>query len=402
MTFVEFQFNPLVEAMQPSATLAMTARAKKRIREGFPVISLSAGEPDFSTPAPVSAAAVAAIEEGFTHYTMNTGLPDLREAISRKFAHDNRLTYDADDIVVSNGAKQSLAMAVTVLCRPGDEVVIPAPYWVSYPEMVRFAGASPVILPATAAAGYRVTARALESVITERTRLVMLCTPSNPTGAVYARAELEAIAEVLRRHPNVLIISDEIYEYVIYDAEHVSFASLPGMWDRTVTVNGFSKGYAMTGWRLGYLAAPAPIARAVAKMQSQFTSAPNSIAQKAGIAALEMGLGPVKKMVAAFRERRDFVLGELSSIDGLKCPRPEGAFYVFPEVSKYLGRKTPDGRMIANGVDLCFYLLEDFNVALVPGGAFGDPAGVRISYAASMEDLREAMSRIRAGLTALV
>ena len=397
----EIQFNARVASMQPSATLAMTARAKQRRREGHPVISLSAGEPDFDTPAPISDAAVAAIREGFTHYTMNAGMPELREAIVEKFARDNGLTYAPDQILCSNGAKQSVALTVAVLCGPGDEVLIPAPFWVSYPEMTRFAGATPVVVPTTVETDYRLTAEGLEAAITDRTRLLILNSPSNPTGSVYTPDELAAMAEVLRRHEQVYVLSDEIYEYVLYDAEHLSFATLPGMMDRTITVNGFSKGFAMTGWRLGYLAADRAITKAAAKVQSQFTSAPSSISQKAGVAALTMDTGPIQEMVAAFRDRRDYVLGRLRAIDGVRCPKPEGAFYLFPELSAYYGTEAPDGRRIESSEDLCFYLLEAQNVALVPGHAFGSPGGVRISYAASMADLEEAMNRIEAGLAAL-
>ncbi len=401
MTVSDLTFNPNVAAMKPSATLAMTARAKERLRAGYPVVSLSAGEPDFDTPAPIAEAAVQAIREGFTHYTVNAGMPELREAVCAKLARDNGLTYTPEQILCSNGAKQSLAMTIAVLARPGDEVLIPAPYWVSYPEMTRFAGAEPVIVPTSVEDDYRLTPEALEAAITGRTRLLILCSPSNPTGSVYTPAELEALAEVLRRHPQVFIISDEIYEYIVYDAEHVSFASLPGMKERTITVNGFSKGYAMTGWRLGYLAAELPITKAAAKVQSQFTSAPCSITQKAGLAALRMDMTPIREMVSAFRTRRDFVLGRLAALDGVRCPKPEGAFYVFPEVAAYYGRKTPDGQVIEGSEDLCFYLLEAHDVALVPGHAFGAPGGVRISYAAAMEDLEKAMDRIEAGLSAL-
>ncbi|WP_457653445.1 pyridoxal phosphate-dependent aminotransferase [Rhodocaloribacter sp.] len=401
MTVSDLTFNPNVAAMKPSATLAMTARAKARIRAGFPVVSLSAGEPDFDTPAPIAEAAVAAIREGFTHYTVNAGMPELREAVCAKLARDNGLTYTPDQILCSNGAKQSLALTIAVLARPGDEVLIPAPYWVSYPEMTRFAGAEPVVVPTTVERDYRLTPEALEAALTERTRLLVLCSPSNPTGSVYTPSELEALAEVLRRHPQVFIISDEIYEYIVYDAEHVSFASLPGMKERTITINGFSKGYAMTGWRLGYLAAEPAITKAAAKVQSQFTSAPCSITQKAGVAALTMDMTPIRAMVAAFRARRDYVLDRLAALDGVRCPKPEGAFYVFPEVAAYYGRKTPDGKTIDGSEDLCFYLLEAHDVALVPGHAFGAPGGVRLSYAASMEDLEKAMDRIEAGLSAL-
>jgi len=394
-------FNPRVMAVQPSATLAMTARAKQLRREGKPVISLSAGEPDFDTPAPIAEAAIQAIREGFTHYTENAGMLELREAICRKLAEENGLTYEPDQILCTNGAKQAVAMAIEVLCRPEDEVLIPAPYWVSYPEMVRLAGATPVILPTSVETGYRLTPEQLEAAITERTRLLILCSPSNPTGTVYTPEELEALADVLRRHEHVYVLSDEIYEYILFDAKHVSFASLPGMKERTITVNGFSKGFAMTGWRLGYLAAERPIVKAAAKVQSQFTSAPCSISQKAGLAALQMDKGPIREMVAAFRQRRDFVLERLQAIDGITCPKPEGAFYLFPQVSAFYGRRTPDGQTITDSESLCLYLLEQCHVALVPGQAFGDPNGVRISYAASMENLAEAMRRIEAGLAAL-
>ena len=394
-------FNPLVESVQPSATLAMTARAKQLKREGLPIIGLSAGEPDFDTPAPISEAGIQAIRDGFTHYTENLGMPELREAIVRKLEEDNGLTYGIDQILCSNGAKQSVALAVMALCRPGDQVLIPAPYWVSYPEMVRLAGAEPVALATTAEDEYRVSARTLEEAINENTRMIILCSPSNPTGSVYPRGELEALAEVLRRHEDVFVISDEIYEKVIYDAEHVSLAALPGMKDRTITVNGFSKAYAMTGWRLGYLAAETPIVKAAAKIQSQFTSAPSTITQKAGIAALGMERSYVDEMVQAFRERRDFMLERIGNVGGLRCPKPEGAFYLFPDVSHYLGSESPEGRSIRTSEDLCFYLLEEHHVALVPGDAFGSPDGLRISYAASLANLTEAMHRFEAGLSSL-
>lgn len=396
-----FQQNPRVANVAPSATLAMKARAEGRMAEGHPVISLSTGEPDFDTPAPIAEAAIQAIRDGFTHYTPNAGIPELRQGIAEKLARDNSLAYAPGQILCSNGAKQSLALAVHVLSHPGDEVVVPAPYWTSYPEMVRLAGAEPVIVEAGVEADYRLTPGALEAAITDRTRLVMLCSPSNPTGAVYPPEELEALAEVLRAHPGVYVISDEIYEHVLYDAEHRAFASLDGMKERTVTVNGFSKAYAMTGWRLGYLAASQEIVDAAAKMQGQFTSAPCSITQKAGVAALKMGMSPVKEMVAAFCTRRDAALERLRAIDDLRCPKPEGAFYLFPDVSAYLGTQTPGGASVETSEDLCFYLLEEHNVALVPGEAFGAPGGVRLSYAAAMDDLLEALDRIAEGLAGL-
>ncbi|MBX2820460.1 MAG: pyridoxal phosphate-dependent aminotransferase [Rhodothermaceae bacterium] len=395
------EFNPRVMAVQPSATLAMTARAMELKRAGKPVIGLSAGEPDFDTPAPISEAGIEAIKAGFTHYTQNMGVPELRERISEKLKADNGLEYSPGQILCSNGAKQSVALAVSVLCRPGDEVLIPTPYWVSYPEMTRFAGATPVPITTSVDKDYRISAAQLDAAITENTRLLILCSPSNPTGSVYLKEELEEIAAVLRKHPHVYVLSDEIYEYVIFDAEQHSFASFDGMKDRTITVNGFSKGFAMTGWRLGYMAGPEPIVKAASKIQSQFTSAPCSITQKAGIAALEMDKGIIREMVAAFRQRRDFVLGELAELDGVRCPKPEGAFYLFPDVSGYYGKTTPQGNTITDSQDLCFYLLDEKNVALVPGQAFGDPNGIRISYAASMDDLKEALRRIKEGLSQL-
>jgi aspartate aminotransferase len=395
------RFNDRVEAMQPSATLAMKSRAEERRRQGHPVVALSAGEPDFDTPAPISNAGVRAIRNGFTHYTENPGTLELREAICEKLDRDNGLTYTPDQIVCSNGAKQSLALAIHALCDDGDEVLVPAPHWVSYPEMARFSGAEPVVVSTDVDNEYRLTPDALEEAITDHTRLLILCTPSNPTGTVYPPEELAALAEVLRDHEQVYVVSDEIYEHVIYDAEHRAFASYPDMKDRTITVNGFSKAYAMTGWRLGYMAAPAPIAQAAAKIQGQFTSAPCSITQKAGVAALEMDPGPVEEMVSAFRRRRNIVVKRLRDIDGVRCPTPEGAFYVYPDVSRYLGAEGPDGSTIEDSSDLCFYLLEEHDVALVPGPAFGAPKGLRLSYASSMEDLETGLDRIVAGLSAL-
>ena len=387
--------------MQPSATLAMKSRATEMRRQGHPVVALSAGEPDFDTPAPIADAGVKAIREGFTHYTENPGTLELREAICDKLERDNALSYAPGQIVCSNGAKQSLALAIHVLCDEGDEVLIPAPHWVSYPEMARFAGAEPVVVPTGVEDQYRLTPEALDDALTDRTRVFVLCTPSNPTGSMYSPAELEALAEVVAQYDDLFVVSDEIYEHVRFDAEHRAFASVPGMKDRTVTVNGFSKAYAMTGWRLGFLAAPAPVAEAAAKIQSQFTSAPSSISQKAGVAALEMDQSPVDEMVAAFRRRRDVVVERLSAIDGVTCPTPEGAFYVYPEVSALFGTQTPDGRTIESSDDLCFYLLEEHHVALVPGTAFGAPEGFRLSYASSMEDLKTGLDRIEDGLHAL-
>ncbi|MBT8401314.1 MAG: pyridoxal phosphate-dependent aminotransferase [Rhodothermia bacterium] len=385
--------------MRPSATLAMTAKARQLRREGKPVISLSAGEPDFDTPAFVAEAAKQAIDDGFTGYTENAGMLELREAICQKLEQENGLSYHPQDILCSNGAKQSVAQSVLALCAPGDEVIIPSPYWVSYPEMVRLAGATPVVVPTDAAGDYRMTPEQLEEALTPSTRMLILCSPSNPTGSVYSHDQLEALAQVLRRHPHVFIVSDEIYEQIVYDVAFASFAALDGMKDRTITVNGFSKCFAMTGWRLGYLAARPEVTKAAAKIQSQFTSAPSSISQKAGVAALKMPKEPIREMVSQFRARRDRLMQLLEDIPGLECPLPEGAFYAFPDVSAYIGR-TANGRRITSSTDLCMYLLEEHHVALVAGDAFGFPDGLRISYAASMANIVEAVSRISQGLEA--
>lgn len=393
--------SPRVAAMQPSATLAISARAKAMRREGRDVVALSAGEPDFPTPAPIVEAAHQALRDERFGYTPSPGIPELREAIAETLRQRNGLDVAAEGVVCSNGGKQAIAQALLAVCRPGDEVLIPAPYWVSYPEQARLAGAEPVALDASAEAEYKIAPDQLDAAVSERTRVLVLNSPSNPTGAVYSPDELEALAAVLRRYPHVAVISDEIYEHVVFDAEFVSFGSLEGMGERTATVNGFSKAYAMTGWRLGYVAAPPWWTAAIAKVQSQLTSGPSSITQYAALAAFTMGEGPIQEMVAAFRQRRDAVLARLRAIDGVACPAPEGAFYLFPDVSAIYGRVTPGGDTIAGSVDLCAYLLEDHEVALVPGAAFGSDAGVRLSYATDMDTLMRACDRIEAGVAAL-
>lgn len=387
--------------MQPSATLAMTAAAKTRIRQGHPVIGLSAGEPDFDTPAAVAEAGIKAIRDGFTHYTANQGIPELREAIAYKLKRDNGIDVNPSQVLCSNGAKQSVAQAIMALVRDGDEVLIPAPYWVSYPEMVRLAGGIPHAITTTHESGYLLSPEQLEAAITEKTRMLILCSPSNPTGGVYTPAMLEKLVEVLLRHPQIFVLSDEIYEYIVYDTHHRSIASFEGMAHRTITVNGFSKAYAMTGWRLGYLVADQPIVNAASKVQSQVTSAPSSITQMAGVAALNLAPSVVGEMVAAFRRRRDLMLERLSRIEGMVCPVPQGAFYLFPDVSRWLGQRTPQGTLLSNTQDLCMYILEHHDVALVPGQAFGGPTGLRISYAASEYDLMTACDRLETAFSAL-
>ena len=386
----------------PSETLKITGRAKELQRAGKPVISLSAGEPDFLTPRYICDAAIKAINAGFHGYTANPGTPELRQAIVDKLKRDNGLDYKPNQIVVSNGAKQSVGFSCLALIDEGDEVVIPAPYWVSYPQMVKLAGGTPVPVSTKFENNYRLTAEQLEQAITDKTKALILCSPSNPTGSCYTADELTALADVLRKHPKVVVISDEIYEYIVFDQKHVGIGQVaPDLKDRLVVINGFSKGFAMTGWRLGYLAAPEAIASAVAKIQSQETSAPSSISQKAGEAAYNHPLDEVHAMRDAFKKRRDFIVDSLNNLEGVSCFKPGGAFYVFPDISAYLNKTTADGKSIKTSTDLCLYLLEEYNIALVPGDAFGEPNGVRISYAASMENIREALERLKKGLNAL-
>jgi len=388
--------------LQPSATLKITGRAKELQREGKSIISLSAGEPDFPTPSFICYAAIEAIRNGIHGYTMNTGTPELREAICAKLKRDNGLDYTPAQIICSNGAKQSVGFSLLAMVNPGDEVIIPAPYWVSYPAMTQLAQGIPVPVRTSFEHDYRLTPEQLEEAITDKTRVLILCSPSNPTGSCYSKEDLEGLAEVLRRYPNISIISDEIYEYIVFDEEHISLLNVaPDLKDRVALINGFSKGFAMTGWRLGYLAGPEELVKAVGKIQSQETSAPSSISQAAGFAAYSGPLDKVLEMRASFKERRDFMVEQLNSIEGVSCFSPGGAFYVFPDISAYLGSLSPSGTSIASSTDLCLYLLNEAGLALVPGDAFGEPNGLRMSYAAAMEDLVEAMNRFKHGLAGL-
>ena len=390
------------QAVSPSETLAISAKAKELTRQGKSVVSLSAGEPDFKTPKHICDAAIKAINDGFHGYTMNTGTPELRQNISDKLQRDNQLDYDPSQIVCTNGAKQALGFSMLAMIDEGDEVIIPTPYWVSYPQMVNVAGGTPVTVRTSFENNYRMTPGQLEDAITENTKAVMLCSPSNPTGTCYSAEELTALADVLADHPQVNIISDEIYEYIVFEDNHVSILNVaPELKERTVLINGFSKGFAMTGWRLGYLAAPKAFTDAVAKIQSQETSAPSSISQKAGEAAYRGNLDAVHDMRDSFKKRRNYIVEALSKIDGLKCFKPSGAFYVFPDVSYYLNTISPDGDSINSSTDLCMYLIEKYGLAAVPGDAFGEPNGMRLSYASSMEDLKEAVNRLQNGLQAL-
>ncbi|MFP8490081.1 pyridoxal phosphate-dependent aminotransferase [Gracilimonas sp. Q87] len=390
------------QQLQPSATLKVTGRAKELKRQGKSIVSLSAGEPDFKTPKHICDAAIKAINDGFHGYTMNPGTPELREAICNKLKRDNDLDYDASQIICSNGAKQSIGFSILALVDPGDEVIIPAPYWVSYPEMVRLAEGTSVPVRTSFENNFKLTPKQLEEAITDKTKALILCSPSNPTGAQYTAEELKDLAEVLKNYPQVYIISDEIYEYIVFEGEHVSILNVaPELKDRVILINGFSKGFAMTGWRLGYLAANDEITGAVSKIQSQETSAPSSISQKAGEAAYKGDLDEVIAMREQFKERRDYLVEALNAIEGVSCFTPGGAFYVFPDISHYIGSSTPKDTKIESSTDMCLYLLDEFGLALVPGDAFGEPNGIRLSYAASMDDLKEAINRLKKGLASL-
>eukprot|EP01025_Chloroclados_australasicus_P054985 TRINITY_DN6581_c0_g1_i4.p2 TRINITY_DN6581_c0_g1~~TRINITY_DN6581_c0_g1_i4.p2 ORF type:complete len:447 (-),score=79.66 TRINITY_DN6581_c0_g1_i4:358-1509(-) len=378
--------------------MAFTDLANSLKAQGKDILSLAAGEPDFDTPEAAAQAGIAAIQEGHTHYAPNVGYADLRQAICDKLLRDNGLKRDPECIVVSNGAKQSIWQAIVATCGEGDEVVIPAPFWVSYPEMVKLAGATPVIVDTTVDSGFLLSEQQLRNAITERTRMVILCTPSNPTGAVYPPAQLEALAKVLEPHPRVLVLSDEIYEYIVYQGhKHTSFGALDNMFERTLTVNGFSKAYAMTGWRMGYLAAPALYAKACAAVQSHTTSGASSISQKAALIALQNCSEDVEKMRAQFELRKEFIVDKLGEMKGVKFVSPGGAFYVLMDVSELLGGSV-DGEEIANVDQLSMYLLKEAFVAVVPGDAFGAPTCIRISFAVSLEVLEEAMKRIKFAL----
>ncbi|MCC7150152.1 MAG: pyridoxal phosphate-dependent aminotransferase [Saprospiraceae bacterium] len=379
----------------------MTAKARKLKQEGKDVINLSIGEPDFDTPQFIKDAAKVALDQGYTKYTPVSGLIELKRSIQEKFKRDNNIEYALDEIVVSNGAKQSIANVAMSVLNEGDEVIIFAPYWVSYLEIVHLAGGVPVIVHAGIENDFKVLPSQLEAAITPKTRMVIFSSPCNPTGSVYSMEELQAFAEILGTKDEIYIVSDEIYEYINYTGNHASIASIPSVKDQTITINGFSKGFAMTGWRLGYMGAPREVAKATDKMQGQFTSGAASFSQKAASLALETDLTETYKMRDAFLKRRDLILNLLKEIPGIKCNVPEGAFYVFPNVSAYYGKKTPDGTVIENGDHLCTYILDRAYVALVAGSAFGDEECIRISYAASDEEIIEACKRIKEALSRL-
>jgi len=391
------QVSDRLAKLSVSATIAMNQKSRDLQEEGIDIINLSVGEPDFNTPDHIKEAAKKAIDDNYSFYPPVAGYPVLRNAIVDKLKKQNGLDYTADQITVSSGAKHSIVNVLLSIINAGDEVIIPAPYWVSYAEQVKISEGTNVILDTDIETDFKVTPVQVKEAITPKTRAIMLCSPSNPTGAVYSKAELEGIAEVLAPHDRIIIISDEIYEHINYIGKHESIAQFSNVKDRVVLVNGVSKGYAMTGWRLGYAAAPIWIAKAVTKLQGQFTSGATSVAQIASVTALTGDQGPTKEMNKAFRRRRDLVLGHLDGIDGVKCSIPEGAFYVFPDMSAYFG-KSVEGKEIKDSQDLCMYLLESGHIAAVPGAAFGAPDRIRISFANSDENLEEAMKRLKNAL----
>ena len=390
-----------VMALSPSATFAMSQKAADLKATGLDVISLSVGEPDFNTPDHIKKAAKDAIDNNFSFYTPVPGYLSLREAVCRKLKRENGLDYTPAQIIVGNGAKQELCDVLLSIVDKGDEVIIPTPAWVSYFEMVKIGEGVPVAIYAGPDQGFKVTPAQLEAAITPKTKAVMICSPSNPSGAVYSREELAAIVEVLAKYPRIIVISDEIYEHITYVGKTVSIASFPGMYDRTVVINGVSKAYAMTGWRIGYCAAPLPIAKAVSKLHGQYTSNCSSIAQKAAEAAYDGPQQCVEDMRVAFERRRDLIVSLAKGIHGFKLTVPDGAFYIFPEVKSLFGRKTPDGKVIANADDLAMYLLEKALVASVSGASFGAPDCIRFSYATADDKIVEAMRRVRAAVEAL-
>ncbi|MBL6865751.1 MAG: pyridoxal phosphate-dependent aminotransferase [Flavobacteriales bacterium] len=392
--------SQLLNRLSESATIAMARKATELKKSGVDVISLSLGEPDFDTPELLKAAGIKAIEENITHYTPVPGILDVREAISKKFKRDNGLDYGPDQIVVSNGAKQSITNVVLSLVDPGEEVILPAPYWVSYADMVALAGGTSRVLATSIEHDFKIQPEALEAAITDKTRLLIYSSPCNPSGSVYTQSEIDALAEVLKRHPQVFIISDEIYELINFTGKHASIGTIPALKDRVITVNGVSKGFAMTGWRLGYIGAPTWIAKACSKVQGQVTSAPCSIAQVAAGAAVSANPSIADEMKSAFLKRRDIMIAGLSAIPGMKVNKPMGAFYLFPDVSELYG-KSVGQRHISNAEDFAMYLLEEAHVATVGGGAFGTPECIRLSYAASEAQLQEAIRRISKAVEAL-
>ena len=383
-----------IQSLPVSETLAMAAKARELKNEGKDIISLSLGEPDFNTPDFIKDAAIEAINQNYSSYTPVDGYVELKEAICTKFKRDNNLEYQPNQIVVSTGAKQSIANIAQVLLNPGDEVILPAPYWVSYSAISILCEAKYVEIPSSIENDFKITPTQLEAAITPKTKMIFFNSPNNPSGTIYTEAEYRALAKVLEKHPQIFILSDEIYEHINYGVKHFSFAAIENMFDRTITVNGLAKAFAMTGWRIGYIGAPDWIAKACTKMQGQITSGTNCIAQRAAITAVLASPSKVQYMVDEFKSRRDIVLNLLGKVDGFKLNIPDGAFYVFPDISAFFGR-TIKGKKIENANDFSMFLLEEANVATVTGDAFGAPNCIRISYAASELQLREAIKRIK-------
>ena len=390
------QLSERIQKVKPSATLAITAKAAELRASGKNIISLSVGEPDFETPKAAREAGIAAINAGFTRYTAVPGIPELRKEIAAKFKRDNDLDYEADDILVSTGGKQCIYNMLQAMINPGDEVIIPAPYWVSYPDMVLLAEGVPITIPCTAEGNFKLTAAQLEAAITPKTKLLFINSPSNPTGMAYSADDLAALGEVIRKHPDVAVATDDMYEKILFDGKKfATFAQVnPDLKDRTITLNGTSKAYCMTGWRIGFCAGPRHLIKAMAKVQGQSTSNPSSISQKAALAALQGPTGELDEMVKVYETRRTWLVDALNNIPGVDCITPDGAFYVFPSVAGWIGKTAPDGTLLSDDVVICEWLLESAGVALVPGTEFGSPGQLRISYAVAQETLEDAVNRI--------
>ena len=394
------QLSNRLNRLAPSATLVMSQKSNEMKAQGIDVINMSVGEPDFNTPDHIKNAAKKAIDDNFSRYSPVPGYLDLRVAIAEKLKNENGLDYSVNEVLVSNGAKQSVCNTVMALVNEGDEVIIPAPYWVSYPQMVKLAGGEPVIVEAGFEQDVKMTPQQLEAAITSKTKMIILCSPSNPTGSVYSSSELEALAEVIKKHEDLFVLADEIYEHINYTGKHSSIAQVEGMKDRTIIVNGVSKAYAMTGWRIGYIAAPEWIVKGCNKLQGQYTSGPCSVSQKAAVEAYVASQDCVEEMRKAFERRRNLIVELAKDIPGLEVNVPQGAFYLFPKCSSFFG-KTDGTTVINNSTDFALYLLEKAHVATVAGDAFGDPDCFRMSYATSDENIREAMRRIKDTLAAL-
>ena len=394
------QLSDRLQRLAPSATLAMSQKSSEMKAQGIDVINMSVGEPDFNTPDHIKEAAKKAVDDNFSRYSPVPGYPDLRKAIVAKLKNENGLDYTVNEVLVSNGAKQRVCNTVMALVNDGEEVIIPAPYWVSYPQMVKMAGGVPVIVEAGFDQNFKMTPKQLEAAITPKTRMIILCSPSNPTGSVYSKAELEALSEVIKKHEDLFVLADEIYEHINYIGHHESIAQFPGMKERSIIVNGVSKAYAMTGWRIGYIAAPEWIVKGCNKLQGQYTSGPCSVSQKAAEFAYISSQECVEQMRQAFERRRDLIVKLAKDIPGLEVNVPEGAFYLFPKCSSFFGKKSGD-TVINNSSDFAMYLLETAHVATVGGDAFGDPECFRMSYATSDENIIEAMRRIKEALAKL-